>query len=144
VIFDQAEVSSLRNSIIDSGGGVGNAVSVWLTNGNERTAGANGFTNGVTLDGNQFNGGTDGRAMVVWTESHGSWHEGFNVTGNNIQPATGRNGAFDVSRLRWSFIGYNYDGATSGAHFTGIHTGSDWNKLINPGGVAWSEGVLIP
>jgi pectate lyase-like protein len=55
VLYDQAEIVKLRQSIIDNGGGIANSANVWITNGDEHTPGmATGFSNVIEIRDNQF------------------------------------------------------------------------------------------
>jgi hypothetical protein len=61
VIFDQAEISGLRESIIENGQAIADSANVWLTNGDEHTRGMFvGFTNVLQLENNQFNAANTG------------------------------------------------------------------------------------
>jgi hypothetical protein len=61
VIFDQAEVTYLTDSIIDTGAGIPGSINAWLTNGDEHTPGLfAGFTNVLQLINNEFRGAQTG------------------------------------------------------------------------------------
>jgi hypothetical protein len=57
VVFDQAQVSRLTDSIIATGAQIPNSINVWITNGDEHTPGAFiGFNNVLQLQNNEFRG----------------------------------------------------------------------------------------
>jgi hypothetical protein len=61
VVFDQAEVTFLRDSIIDTGAQIPGSINAWLTNGDEHTPGLfTGFTNVLQLVNNEFRGAHTG------------------------------------------------------------------------------------
>ncbi|MFO1465877.1 MAG: hypothetical protein U1F35_05465 [Steroidobacteraceae bacterium] len=54
IVLDQAEITSVRDCVLSSIHTT-SAAGIWLTNGADRTPGASpGFTNRITIDGNQF------------------------------------------------------------------------------------------
>jgi hypothetical protein len=88
VIFDQSQVSSLTNSIIENGLTISGSIGVWLTNGPEWTVGnLKGFTNILTIARNQINGPETGI-----TDNGGNGHailnNNFNATPKSIRLAT--------------------------------------------------------
>lgn len=61
VVCDGTEVSHIHHNIIENGTGVANSAGIWLVNGNEWTGTQNtGYTNGITINDNQFNNHTIG------------------------------------------------------------------------------------
>lgn len=77
VVFDQAIVSGIQNSIIESGTGIANSGGVWIVNGAEWTTGANKYwTNRIYIKDNQINAAATG---II--DDGGTGHV---ITGNNI------------------------------------------------------------
>ena len=79
IILDQAEIVSIYDSILEAPKGT-NSGNIWLTNGADRTAGANpGFTNRISILRNQFNNVAGVGIQIIDDGGGDHW-----IAGNNF------------------------------------------------------------
>ena len=126
IIFDQTEVSTIKNAYIEASGTVG----LWLTNGNARTPGAlQGFTNQISVSNTQFNRVALANTFAI-VDDGGAVHEFKN---NNI------NGWGTWARLasqqNTKFTNNEWEGAIDAAPFTVNATTSVNGQAVAAGGV---------
>jgi hypothetical protein len=73
-----------------------------------------------------------GSSTCLKFASAADFHESFVVEANRFDNQLGRSAAIDVTQLRWSRVGPNYEATSSLAHFTGIHNNANGNFLHAP------------
>jgi len=105
VIFDQTEIATIDNCILESNFASGGLI--WLVNGSDHTIGANvGFTNRITITRNQFNCGVNVPWQII--DDGGGAHT---IENNNLNAGLGGLRAAGVSGL--VFTGNEIEGHTS-------------------------------
>lgn len=101
---------------------------------------ANGFLNKGGCQGFTINDNTLSAAMIALSSSmltftansSSVWHEGGAIHANRFDNQLGRSAAINVTQLRRSFVGPNYDSHPGGIFYTGVHNDTNGNILFPP------------
>jgi len=138
IVFDQTEVSSISNSILETYGANGSGALIWLADGAtpQNPTGASAFTNRITITGNQINaagGGANARGLL---DSGGLVHtindNNFNGGAYNAEFKLVTNLSFQNNEVEGSTINAIYFSYVNGGAAGVIITG---NKFIGSGAI---------